>query len=259
MSASGASAPLLEDVAAVVTGATGGIGAATCELLVNGGARVVAVARSAGSPEEVITRIAPDRCCFLGGDVRDRATAEAALERAVKFGARHLALVNNAGIDHVGPLVDFDLAELEEVMQVNFFGALNMLQVLATEMRSRGSGSIVNVTSRLASVGVPGMGGYGATKGALSALTKHAAVELAPHGIAVSEVAPGMTATPLYFRWLNDTGDPKGREADVVSRIPAGRVASPNEVASAIAFLISPHNRYITGVTIPVDGGYTAQ
>ena len=116
----------------------------------------------------------------------------------------------------------------------------------------------MNVTSRLASVGVPTMGAYGATKGALHALTVHAAVELAPTGIRVNAVAPGMTSTPLFDAWLRSQDDPNVAVTDVVGRIPMGRLAEPEDVASAVSFLASPDASHITGVSLAVDGGYTA-
>jgi NAD(P)-dependent dehydrogenase (short-subunit alcohol dehydrogenase family) len=99
---------------------------------------------------------------------------------------------------------------------------------------------------------------YGASKGALRALTHGAAVELAPMGIRVNAVAPGMTETPLFSEWLEDRPDPAAARADVEGRIPLGKLATPDDVAAAILFLLSDSAAHITGVTLPVDGGYTA-
>jgi NAD(P)-dependent dehydrogenase (short-subunit alcohol dehydrogenase family) len=118
---------------------------------------------------------------------------------------------------------------------------------------------VVNVSSRLASIGVPAMGVYAASKGALLALTRSAAVELAPRNIRVNAVAPGMTRTPLYDAWLASTEDPVATEQAVIADIPLGRVATSTDVASAISFLASEDAAYITGVSIAVDGGYTAR
>jgi NAD(P)-dependent dehydrogenase (short-subunit alcohol dehydrogenase family) len=125
-------------------------------------------------------------------------------------------------------------------------------------MKARGGGSIVNVSSRLAVIGVPTMGVYGAAKGALSALTRHAAVELAPHGIRVNAVAPGLTATPLVDAWIAQQDDPETFATGVAANIPQRRIGTPEEVAAAIAYLAADESGHVTGASIPVDGGYTA-
>ena len=132
-----------------------------------------------------------------------------------------------------------------------------MIQAAAPALAERG-GAIVNVTSRLAHIGVPEMAVYGASKGALRALTHGAAVELAPLGIRVNAVAPGMTETPLFSEWIAERPDPEAARAEVEAQIPLGRLASPEDVAEAIVFLAGDGAAHITGATLPVDGGYTA-
>ncbi|MCF6388409.1 SDR family oxidoreductase [Mycobacterium sp. MBM] len=100
---------------------------------------------------------------------------------------------------------------------------------------------------------------YAASKGAVQALTLSAAVELAPLGIRVNDVAPGMTRTPLYDSWLADTADPAETERAAVARIPLPRLGSPQDVADAVAYLVSDDAQHVTGTSIKVDGGYTAQ
>ena len=195
------------------------------------------------------------RVATLAGDVADPATAARAIELAVeRFG--HLdVLINNAGVDFSRHIVDVTLAEVRDVFEVNFFGAFLMLQAAARTMGD--GGSIVNVTSRLASIGVPEMTIYGAAKGALLSLTRGAAVELAPRGIRVNAVAPGLTATSMFEEWVATLGDEQELAA-VTGAIPQGRVGRPEETAAAIAFLASDEAAHITGASLPVDGGYTA-
>jgi NAD(P)-dependent dehydrogenase (short-subunit alcohol dehydrogenase family) len=125
-------------------------------------------------------------------------------------------------------------------------------------MADRGGGSIVNLTSRLGHVGLPGSTVYGASKGALHALTRGAAVELAPAGIRVNAVAPGLTETPMVRTWIDDQPEPGEFRARHEQAIPLGRFATPDEVAAAVLYLASDESASATGTSIAVDGGYTA-
>lgn len=238
----------------IVTGATAGIGRATVERLVAEQAKVVLVARSEDAGGRLVSELPAGATTFVAGDVADPQTAQRAVNAAhERFGSLHI-VINNAGVDHTGDLLATPLDEVRRIFAVNFFGALSMLQAAVPHM---GVGaSVVNVTSRLANIGVPTMGIYGASKGALEALTRHAAVEFADRGVRVNAVAPGLTATPLVEAWL--AGLPIGAEEKAKAAIPQGRFARPDEVAATIAFLASDEAQHITGASIAVDGGYTA-
>jgi NAD(P)-dependent dehydrogenase (short-subunit alcohol dehydrogenase family) len=247
----------LEGTVAIVTGASAGIGAAIAHRLVSEGARVVGVGRRAEAGEELVEALGgSEHARFVAGSVADPRTAEEAVDAAGDWGGPQV-LVNNAGIDHIGSVLDSPATEVRELFETNFFGALLMLQAAGRAMSERGGGSIINVTSRLASIGVPTMALYGASKGALLALTRGAAVELAPLGIRVNAVAPGQTRTPLTEEWLARHAGPAEAEA-AVGGIPQRRFAEPDEVAAAVAFLAARESAHITGASIPVDGGYTA-
>jgi NAD(P)-dependent dehydrogenase (short-subunit alcohol dehydrogenase family) len=144
------------------------------------------------------------------------------------------------------------------VLDTNFIGAFLMQREAARRMLERGRGSIINLTSRNASVGVPTMGLYAAAKGALLALTRVAAIEWAGQGVRVNAVAPGLTATPLVRTWIDEQEDPVAFEKAVAAAIPQGRMAQPIDIANAILFLASDESRHVTGITLAVDGGYTA-
>ncbi len=242
---------------AIVTGGTQGIGLAIVRRFVAEGACVVAVAR--GAPGRELTgEFRQGRCVFLQGDVTVEDTARLAVAGAIsRFGSLDV-LVNNAGMDWTGQLIDATLEDLERVIAVNLFGPFLMLREAARAMRN-GGGSIVNVTSRTASVGVPTMSLYSASKGALASLTRAAAVEWAPLGIRVNAVAPGLTDTPLARAWFDQQPEPDSFRKAVEATIPQRRLATPDDVAAAVLFLASDDAGHMTGVTLAVDGGYTAQ
>jgi NAD(P)-dependent dehydrogenase (short-subunit alcohol dehydrogenase family) len=242
----------------IVTGGTMGIGEAIVQRCADEGARVVVVARNAERGERLVSAVGADRVSFVGGDVTDPAVADAAVQAAGTFGGGADVLVNNAAIDFTSDLLQTDGEDVRRVFETNFFGAFWMLTRVAQELKRRGGGSIVNVSSRLASIGVPSMVVYGASKGALLALTRGAAVELAPHDIRVNAVAPGLTATPLFDAWIGEHDDPAAFAAQVARTIPQGRFGTPEEVAAAVAYLAADESAHVTGASIPIDGGYTA-
>ena len=164
-------------------------------------------------------------------------------------------LVNNAGRRHAGTILETPLAEVREVFELNTFSVMAMTAAVARNMAQQDGGSIINILSRLAYSGVPTLSTYSASKGALDSYTRSAAVELAPHNIRVNAVAPGMAKTPLIEDWLADQPNPSKALADTVSEVPLGRLASPADVASAVAYLASPEVAYITGTSLSVDGG----
>lgn len=243
----------LSDKTAIVTGGTEGIGRAVVDRFIAEGARVVIVARhppKGGLDYETVR--------YCAGDVRDPGTSERAVASALDWTGRVDVLVNNAARDHTDNLLSASIEDIVDVFEVNVFGALLMLQACAQAMCEAGRGSIVNVTSRLASIGVPTMSIYGASKGALLALTRGAAVELAARGVRVNAVAPGMTETPLMTAWVDQQDHAAGVRQAALDGIPQGRFGTPREVAATIAFLASDDATHITGVSIPIDGGYTA-
>ncbi|MCH1881951.1 glucose 1-dehydrogenase [Agrococcus sp. ARC_14] len=248
-----------EQRVALVTGATSGIGVEIARTLVADGLRVVVSGRSAERGAAVAEQLG-DGAAFLPADLTEPGAAEALVEAILGSHGRLDVLVNNAAIDHTGPLLDTPAGEIRDTFETNVFAAIACLQAAGRAMRDGGrGGSIINVTSRLASIGVPSMAVYSASKGAMLALTTAAAVELAPWDIRVNAVAPGMTRTPLFEAWVGEQADPAATERQVAAAIPLQRIAAPGDVAAAVAFLASPGAAYITGTSIPVDGGYLAQ
>jgi NAD(P)-dependent dehydrogenase (short-subunit alcohol dehydrogenase family) len=245
----------LDGKIAIITGATSGIGTSTTRLFIREGAQVVLVGRRHEAGKRLADELG-DGARFKPVDLTGETAAEDVIEFTMSLGPPDI-LVNNAGIDFASPLLESTVLNVREVFEVNVFAALWMMQAAARSMRGRG-GSIVNVTSRTAQVGVSTMGVYGAAKAALAALTRAAAIEWACEGIRVNSVAPGLTMTPLVEAWLAKQTDPHLFQAEVEATIPQRRFAKPEEVASAILFLASDEAAHITGASLAVDGGYTA-
>ena len=236
----------------IVTGGTAGIGLATVRILTELGGRVLAVSRN--EPESL-----PPGAVHLVADIGER---EAAV--AIAAGARELlggadVLVNNAAQDHTNLILDTSDDEIDAVLAVDLAAPIRVTREVARVMVEQGTGgAIVNLSSRLGSIGVATMGTYGAAKGGINAFTRHAAIEFAAAGIRVNAVAPGLTETPLVAEWLAGQDDPEAFRARVAAQIPQGRIGAPDEVAWAIVWLASDLSPHVTGTVIPIDGGYTA-
>jgi NAD(P)-dependent dehydrogenase (short-subunit alcohol dehydrogenase family) len=249
----------LEGKVAVVTGGTSGIGESVSRLFAAEGAKLVILGQKQEPGLSLIRELGEDNAVFISGDVSQPETGKRVVEAALLTFGRLNVLINNAAIDYVNKILDTPLADAMHVMNVNYFGAFIMLQECASIMSKSGGGSIVNVISRNALVGVPTMGAYAAAKSALLGLTRTSAIELAESNVRVNAVAPGITRTPLIQKWIEEQEDPVAFELSVASSNPQGRFATPEEVAYAILFLATDESSHITGTSLSVDGGYTAK
>ena len=250
---------MTETKVAIVTGATSGIGVVIAQQLIDSGFAVAVVGRSVERGEAVVADLG-ERARFFASDLSAPGAAADLIGRVVEAFGRVDVLVNNAAIDHTNALLEVEEDEIRATFETNTFGTMNLLIAAAKRMREQGhGGAIINITSRLASIGVPTMGVYSASKGAILAFTKAAAIDLAPFDIRVNAVAPGMTRTPLYQEWLEGLPDPEAEAERVAAAIPMGRIAEPEDVAAVVKFLASEEAAYLTGVSIPVEGGYLAK
>ncbi len=231
----------------VVTGGARGIGEAIVRRAVAEGAR--AVVADLGEPEAPVERTRYVRC-----DVSDRAAVESLFASIETEEGGVDILVNNAGIQRVGLTETFDPAVWESVIQTHLMGTYHCSAMAIRSMRGRGGGSIVQIASVAGLIALPGRGPYSAAKAALMSLSRVMAVEVASLGIRVNAVAPGSTRTALVDQGLRD-GSIK-LEA-ILSEIPMGRMATPDEIAGTVLFLASDDASYITGQTVVVDGGWS--
>ena len=238
-----------------MTGAGRGIGRGCAIALAEAGADLMLMARSHSELEEtaheVRTRgqsVQPTVC-----DVTDSRQVEEAMDLLEQIDI----LVNNAGTNVPEPFLEVSEENLDKMLAVNVKGVFLVAQAAARRMVERDdeSGSIINISSQMGHVGAPRRTVYCATKHALEGLTKAMAVELAPHNVRVNSVAPTFVETPMTKPFLEDGAF---RE-DTLSRIPLGRLGRVEDVAGAVVFLASPAAGLITGVSLLVDGGWTAQ
>lgn len=222
----------------LVTGGASGIGARTAAYLAETGWDVVAADVKAS--DEVVAL-----------DVTDEAAWEDVLERAGPFDA----FVSCAGIRDRAVLTEMPATQFEQMLRVHVTGGFLGLRGMARRWEATGRpGAAVIVASVNAVLAVPGQAHYVAAKAALAGLTRAAALELAPSGSRVNAVAPGIIRTPMTADRLRD---PEQR-AWVMARVPMGRAGEPNEIATVIGFLLSDAASYVTGVLLPVDGGWTS-
>jgi len=224
----------------VITGGTKGIGLAAAQRLAEQGHHTIAIARTGMDqfPGEVLP-------C-------DLADADATAELAKALASRRIdGIVNNVGLVRPAPIGSVVEQDLSEVLDLNLRPALTLTQAILPQMRDRQWGRIVNITS-LVVLGAVQRTAYAAAKAALGSFTRSWALELAPEGITVNSVAPGPTETELFR-----ANNPPGSEGDRRYRamVPMQRIATPDEVAAAIAFLLNEDTGFVTGQTIHVDGG----
>jgi NAD(P)-dependent dehydrogenase (short-subunit alcohol dehydrogenase family) len=239
---------------ALVTGATSGIGKATALALAAAGATVAVGGRDKEKGQAVVDAIEASRgsAVFVSGDLID---ADAALDLAARatevLGGRVDILINSAGAFPFGSTASHDEATFDAVYALNVKAPWFLVAALAPSMAERGSGSIVNVSTMVAQFGMDGMALYGSSKAALELLTKAWSAEFGSRGVRVNAVSPGPTRT-------EGTAGMGVALDQLASLAPAGRPASPKEIASAIVFLASDEASFIHGAVLAVDGGRAA-
>ena len=258
---------MIKDKVIVVTGATSGMGASVATMLHQRGAQLILTGRNVERGEDLVKKLASDSNAktpvFIAGDISHSAFADTLLNEALKLHGLVHGLVNGAGMIHRGSALDTTDDQWRTSMSTNLDGSFYMSRAAIKAMLNSDApseGSIVNFASTCGLVGSEGLAAYCASKGAIVQLTRAMALDHAPHNIRINAVCPGAVDTPMLM---------SGREQSPMSRddvhamnlksIPQNRIPSADEVAELVCFLLSDASRHITGTSIPIDGGYTAQ
>ncbi len=250
----------LQGKTALITGAGSGLGLATAHCFALEGARVVLT-----DIDHARVQADAQRLCAAGHDAAALAhdvTRESDWDRVIAAAGALDVLVNNAGVGRLGNVEQASLQDWRAVLEINLDGVFLGTQKAIAAMKGRG-GSIINVSSIEGLIGEPNLAAYNASKGGVRLLTKSAALHCAAqgYGIRVNSLHPGYIATPMVTGALAalPADVAQALQADIVSRIPLGRLALAEEIAPALVFMASDESRYMTGAELVIDGGYTAR
>jgi len=249
---------LLEDRVALVTGAGSGIGKEIAQLFAREGARIAAFDRSPETGSGLVAALEQEGArshLFVEGDVRDSAAVERAVQSVVDATGRIDMLVNCAGVREIGDVYTMPSEEWENVIAINLSGTFYCCQSVARQMRVGGGGAIVNLSSVGGLIGLSHRPAYTASKHGIVGLTKSLARDLAAAGIRVNALCPGVIRTPMTEQYFAD----ESFEQELAASVPLAHHGAPGDVAQAALFLASDQSTYLTGVALPVDGGFLAE
>lgn len=242
---------------ALITGAAAGIGAATAELFIKEGAKVVVADRDIEKARDTAKKLG-DNAFAVAVDVSKSTEVKAMVEATVNhFGGLDI-LVNNAGYGCLGTVVSLEEKEWDDLMDVNLKGVFLCSKYAIPELAKRGKSAIVNLASTISVVGIKDRAAYVAAKGGVAALTRAMALDHSAQGIRVNSVAPGVIASSYYDRMFEQVPDPVAFKKGLEARSPINRMGTPNEIATMILWLASEEASFATGAMFTVDGGYTA-
>ena len=246
----------LEGKTAIITGGTSGIGRALSLGLAEAGANVVATARREAQVHSTADEIEARgrKTLRITSDVCDRASLEAVAAAVLQAFGKIDILINCAGIIRRTPTLDISEEEWNNIFNTNLTGTLRACQVFGKHMIERGYGRIINIASLNSFVALTEVAAYAASKAAIVSLTRSLAVEWSKKGVTVNAIAPGVFVTELNQKLLNST--PRGQE--LLMRTPMGRFGKTEELIGAAVFLASDGASFVTGQTLPVDGGFLA-
>jgi 3-hydroxybutyrate dehydrogenase len=258
----------LQNKVALITGSTSGIGLGIARALAKEGATIVL--NGLGDPvaiEQTRAALASEfgvTVHFIGADLTQTAAVEAMIHDVESSCGQLDILVNNAGMQHVSPIEDFPPEKYDLIIALNLSAAFHAIRLAVPGMKTRGWGRIINIASAHALVASPFKSAYVASKHAILGLTKTVALEVAEHGVTVNAICPGYVMTPLVEKQIPDTAKARGISEEAVIRDvllyaqSTKKFVEVEELGSLAAFLCSDGARSMTGVALPVDGGWTA-
>ena len=248
----------LDGKTAIITGASKGLGKAMALALAGAGATVALVSRDEAKLHAVAQQIRDAGGCVevFSADVSDE-TQVARVRDAVagKFGNALHILINNAGINIRKPITDFTLSEWKSVMDTNLTSVFLLCRAFVPLMKGQGYGRIINLTSMMSHISLPGRTAYSASKTALLGFNRALALELAADKITVNGISPGVCDTEINAPLMQNAE----LRAEFLAKIPVGRWGQPEEIAKLAVYLCSEDAGYITGTDVVIDGGWTAQ
>lgn len=254
---------------AVITGSTSGIGLAMAESLAAAGANIML--NGLGDADEIeatragIAEKTGVKAVYSPADMLRPGEIAGMIAQAEAAFGRVDILINNAGIQHVAPIEEFPAAKWDAIIAINLSAAFHATAAVVAGMKRRGWGRIINTASAHALVASPFKSAYVAAKHGIAGLTKTVALEVAEHGITVNAIAPGYVLTPLVAAQIPDTAKARGITEEEVRRDvlleaqPTGEFVTGGQIAALAMFLCSDEAASITGVTLPIDGGWTAR
>ena len=248
----------LDDRVAIITGGSKGLGKAMASALAGAGANVVVMSRHLNEAQVTADEIKNStgrKILALEVDVSQQPQVERMVNQTLEEFGRIDILINNAGINIRGSIEELKMEDLAQVLNINLIGPILCCRAVVPYMKAQKYGRVINIASILGSVGMPNRTSYSTSKGAIIQFTRTLALELAPHNITVNAICPGPFATEMN-RPLMD--DPQVYQT-FASKVPLGRWGEPEEIGGITIFLASDASSFVTGATIYVDGGYTAQ
>lgn len=248
----------LKDKVALITGSGSGIGRSSALLFAREGATVIVNDLSAEKGQETVAMIEKEggQAVFIQADVTDPGSVKAMVDQAIRSFGRVDVLFNNAGISGVGMLHEVEPEDWDRVVRVNIRGVYLPSKYVLPHMMARREGSVINMSSCIAEIGLARRASYAATKGAVLALTKSMQVDYAPYNIRVNALLPGTILTPFVENYLKTSyDDPEAAYEGLKKRQLSGDLGRPEDVARAALFLASDESKFMMGSPLYIDGG----